>query len=120
MLESEIAILTDLKDSLAKLGEVIAAQLKDTSIPLDERWQAFMSLPPDTLPTQGYGKGFVHLLDDNLTLYDDFYIERHETTAYADMFERIEDGEVEVADEALAKWKEQVLASGYQAFTHDW
>lgn len=108
--------------------KVMMAALKDQSIPLDERWEAFEILVNGSVltSTELYGDGFIDTLrvegKRELTLYDDFYIERHETTSYTRFLERILD--VFQGDGldmlSLAKWKEKVLASGYASFTFDW
>lgn len=104
----------------ARVKEVLS-ELKDTSVPLDERWEAFIKISEKVkLPIQSYGDGFVDYLGDNMTLYDDFYIERHQTVKYVDMAEQFDELETEISAENIAEWKEKVLQSGYGAFIHDW
>lgn len=124
-IETQFARVEVLSQKLAEAKGAIAPMLKDQTIPLDERWTAFqrlMTLAP--LKVQSYGDGFVDWLGDNLTLYDDFYIERHETVMYVDFLERITDEYFSekrpISPENIAEWKEQVLQSGYGGFKFDW
>jgi hypothetical protein len=113
------------KNGLAPILE----QLKDPSIPLDERWKAYTDLVKAGVLDNNeiYGDGFVDTLGENLTLYDDFYVERHETRDFIDMYDHImeSDGDyqkelVAARETNLAAWQEEVLASGYSSFTYDW
>lgn len=105
--------------------------LKDKSIPLDERWEAFEILVNGNVfnKIETYGDGYIDTLvrvdGKESTLYDNFYIERHETTKFPDMLEKIlepawKTNEMEYTPESIVKWKEKVLASGNSGFTNDW
>lgn len=86
---------------------------------LDERWKAYVKIH-ELLPTETYGDGFIEDINTSWTMYDDFYIERHETVDYPTMYERIK-AQLEVKQsEALDMWRERVLATGDGAFTYDW
>ena len=105
--------------------EEVIAKLKDTSIPLFERWEAFSELVDNNGLTsiKTYGDGFVYTLDKSLELYDDFHVERHETMLYTDMLETIrENSRLErlLGETVIDAWKEKVLAEGYAGFKHDW
>lgn len=99
-------------------------ELKDETIALEDRWNAYLMLVTGGVLTKikSYGDGFVEDLNPNWTLYDTFYIERYETTNFPDMLERImEIDEDEIpSEEVLNAWKEKVLASGYAGFEFDW
>lgn len=102
--------------------------LKNTSIPLDERWGAYTQLVKNDILTSDaiYGDGFIDTLGSNVTLYDDFYVERHQTEKYIDMYDRIMEASTEWEKNLIAmkpnlpEWQEEVLASGNASFTHDW
>lgn len=99
--------------------------LKNPSIDLDDRWEAFTLLVENGVlnDIKSYGDGFMYTLEHGsgreLTLYDDFYIERHETTLYTDLFEQIQE-EPEIEWSTVLKWKEKVLESGFAGFVYDW
>lgn len=102
--------------------------LKDISIPLDQRWDRYTELVQSGAFNRNdpYGDGEIDTLGTNMTLYDDFYIERGETTNFIDMYERVMEAEEEydevlfAAQANITKWQEAVLASGYSSFTYDW
>lgn len=107
----------------------IQDRLKDTSIALEARWAAYHRLCDEGVlcSNEIYGDGYLSTLGDNLTLYDDFSVDRHQTEQYIDMYEHIMEaiGEyqkelVEAREQNLAAWQEEVLASGYSSFTYDW
>ncbi len=89
---------------------------RDKSIPIFSRWEIFEK-SYSLLDNKAYGDGFVEILGKNITLYDDFHIDRNQTTSYLDLFaDIVERGYIENLDE----WKELVLQSGYGSFTYDW
>jgi hypothetical protein len=125
---------------LEKISALIAAQaflrenlpelhgwLKDTSVPLEDRWQGYTSLVESRLldNESGCGDGYINVLGPNLTLYDDFNIDRHQSTTFPEMYETITDADDEFGGDGydaanIPKWQETVLASGYSGFTYDW
>lgn len=96
--------------------------LKNTDIPLTERWAAYTELVEKNIynKNQLYGDGFIDDLGEGLTLYDEFYVERRETVKYVDMYERIMEDEDNYEQENISAWQEKVLQSGYTSFTYDW
>lgn len=107
------------------LAPVIAA-LKDVSIPLDQRWAAYTALVDENILVQcdDYGDGFVGILGDNVTLYDDFNIDRHQTGSFVNMYNQIVEADADneflaAAQDHLAAWQERVLQSGYSEFIYD-
>lgn len=102
-------------------------KLKDQTIDLADRWIAYTKLVENNiLEDDIYGDGYIDILG-NLTLYDNFHVDRHQTMSFPDMYEHImeADGEyqkelVEARDKNLSQWQEKVLASGYASFTYDW
>lgn len=99
--------------------------LKDKSIPLEERWNLFT----------GYG---IHLLDETcdcpylnwdngeeIFIYDDFYINRHQSVWYTYLVDCIieyteDNPEYNYSEDRLNKLKEQILSNGYSSFLYDW
>jgi hypothetical protein len=86
---------------------------------LDERWKAYVKIH-ELLPAETYGDGFIEDINTRWTIYDDFYIERHETVDYPTMYQRIKDMLGVKQSEALDMWRERVLATGDGSFTYDW
>ena len=117
------------------LSEVLAS-LKDKSIPVEDRWEAYTILVNGALITkmQSYGNGFTDVLRKpncdkpgrHYSPYDDFGFERHETREFSFVLEliqdRLEDEDFENVPtaESIIAWKESVLASGCAGFTYDW
>jgi len=107
----------------------ILEQLKDTSIPLDERWEVYTVLVDQNLfvKDDGYGDGELRAAfdPDRVSLYDDFHLDRGQSMTFPEMWEAMNDedfegGDVYDAEGAKDKWREAVLASGYSSFTYDW
>ena len=125
MLKDTVATLIENKAAFDKWCTPTLAQLKDTNIPLDERWAAFGELCKAKVITKiaQYGDGFVDTLYKNGSCYDDFHIEKYQTSYYFDMacdgFESWNDTPAPTPNR-IAKWKEEVLASGDAGFKYDW
>lgn len=119
---TDLSSLIVAKKTLDENSENVLASLKDTSIPLQERWDAYTQLCQHNIlvKDRGYGDGFISILDLNGTLYDDFYMERGNTKDFVDMYEQILESDEEYTEENIEKWQEAVLASGYSSFTYDW
>lgn len=110
--------------------EAFKSVLKNPAIALDDRWSAFVKLVNERVITEyeQWGDGNVDLLkpksDDRyeLTLYDDFYVERYETVSYPDFEDRIANlnDDCQVTEESFDKWREAALRSGKAGFRFDW
>lgn len=118
------SLVSDYNDLQRRVDD-FKSVLKNKSIPLDERWDSFTKLVESGVlnDIENYGDGFVDTLKlgsgGELTPYDDFYIERHETSLYTDLFEKIdEDPEIDL--DSVVKWKEEVLSKGSAGFVYDW
>ena len=101
----------------------VLLQLKDTSVPLDERWEAFIALiDGDVLTsTETYGDGKLSVLGPNFSMYDDFDTDRNQTLMYDDMYAIIVDNDDDLfVDANIDAWREAVLASGHAGFEYDW
>lgn len=114
---------------LPDISEALEA-LKNKSINIDERWNAYEFMVKNGVlnKKQSWGDGFIDVLKRTdgreLTMYDDFYVDRHNTVLFVDMYEAImEYGEmhgVELTGESIENWRETVLAHGLASFVHDW
>lgn len=98
----------------------------DKNETLEDRWKLFSLLTP-YLPDEDMTDGYLDILD--MTPYDDFYIERHQTKHFIDIAQELELGEwvtqedldeKGITPEKVAAWKEAVLADGCGSFTYDW
>lgn len=105
----------------------LLVQLKDTSLPLDERWDAYTQLVNNDILVREmtYGDGFLDVLDKNGSMYDDFNTDRGQTLTFPDMYQMVMDGDewnesLVAMQPNLPAWQEKVLASGYSSFTYDW
>lgn len=123
-----VAALVEARELLKQGLTIIQPQLVDQTIPLEERWAAYETLVKQDIliNEESYGDGHLDMLGDNLTMYDDFYVERRQTLTYPDMYDTIMDAEGEyqerlVAAQAnIAPWQEYVLSRGYSGFCRDW
>lgn len=102
------------------LNEAVRAfQNKDE--PLDHRWDAYTQLVGlGCLNRKTWSAdGLTRVIDDNLSLYDDFYIERHETKSFIEM-DKIINEEHDFDQEKVDAWREAVLETECSHFTYDW
>lgn len=127
-LSETVAALVTIREGLNVALTPILQVLKDKSLPLDERWTAYTDLvKADILVNnETFGNGFDQYLEGDVSLYDDFNIDKGQSTQFIDMYERIienadyNDNLATMRDAGLTDWQEAVLASGYSSFTYDW
>ena len=127
MIKARLEIVKAIKGDLDNALDMLIDELKNKDLDLDERWAAYVDLVNDSVitKTELYGDGYIDTLGD-FTLYDDFYVERHETETFINILERLQDKMADEDDDELTtpekiiEWKEKVLASGYASFEHDW
>lgn len=127
MIKARLEIVKAIKGDLDNALDMLIDELKNKDLDLDERWAAYVDLVNDSVitKTELYGDGYIDTLGD-FTLYDDFYVERHETETFINILERLqekmddEDDDELTTPEKIIEWKEKVLASGYASFEHDW
>jgi len=129
MLEARLAPLLAAHALIQTEMQPLLQSLKDTSIPLDERWDAYTQLVEKNIliNEQNYGDGFLAEAFgyNNVSLYDDFNMDRHETRTFPDMWSHMNEDYNEMPDcyKDDAKrdaWRERVLASGFSGFEYDW
>jgi hypothetical protein len=128
-LEAAIKIKDDLDNCL---GRFVDTYLKDKTIPLDERWEAFKTAA-EMLPLEPYSDGDCETLLGSAAY--DSGIERHQTMDYPTLYDwyldRVNEKELYPEDEdeynanlpsqqVADEWREQVLARGYGSFQNDW
>lgn len=128
-----MAIQDDIKahnESKRVLVDKFSKYLTDTTIPLEQRWDDFVEYG-EILPHEAAWGGNVkiEILNRNLCLYDNFYIDRHQVGVYAHMWQRLHELEYDdsnliskynIPQEKLDEWREAVLKSGYYSFVYDW
>ena len=129
LLKASAVELVEKKKFLDSAIENTLHHLKDKSIPLQERWEVYTTLVEDNIINNNdpYGDGFIDVLGSNLTPYDHFYVEKHQTFSFTSVYETIMDADeewnkdlFEAREKNLEAWQEAVLQSGYSSFTYDW
>jgi hypothetical protein len=123
-----VAPLVEARTLLNKGVDQILVQLKDTSLPLDERWDAYRALCDNNIlvKNEGYGDGFLDTLGEELTMYDHFNVDKYQTMEFVDMYDKVMEADDKWHKDLVAvqpnipAWQEKVLASGYSSFTYDW
>ena len=107
----------------SKLQEYIKLYIKDTSYALDDRWSVYVAACQSNI--LDYHQWITNLPAFNdVSWYEDFYKERHQTVKWIDVIESIEDSDENVArniyKQNIDEIKEQILASGEAGFENDW
>ena len=110
----------------------LVAQLKDSSIDLDERWQAFTLLVNNHIlvnKSRYYGDAEISQLESvsggNYCLHSDFYMDRNNVLTFPDMYAMLMDkaqwkSDMAPKPESLRDWQERVLQNGYTSFENEW
>ncbi len=118
------AALSAVETAKEKLRQEHLAKLTDKSLSLDERWAIFLQLAEaGVLGHESYGDGYLDDLQgshNELTQYDDFHNDRHETVSYKDMYERIVENPEDFEGCDIDAWREKVLEEGCATFDYDW
>jgi hypothetical protein len=112
------AIIGNVDQVIASARPVFAAYIKDTSISLDERWQAFTAAN-DALKDHQRFQADLTLGREQISWYDDFCIDRYTTVKTEWLVESL----YEVGDhtpDIIAEFKEQILQQNLGSFTFDW
>jgi hypothetical protein len=109
--------------------------IKDKSIPLKERWELFVKAPTELREKDNWIQSFKALdeaLGSQVSWYDDFNRERHETVYLLDI---VSDLEYLIKDcelcskrfevfvnkpELLDQYKEEILEKNIESFEYDW
>ena len=109
------------------LKEVFSDYIKDKSVPLEDRWEVFCAAPDDFSIHEGCQYHFDREEDDfgEISWYDDFYYDRHQTVHMESLIDKIQD---KVNDRFSPKWnlevlqnfKEEILSKNLKSFVNDW
>lgn len=132
--EDRSMIFNDIEEFYAQrnaLRDSIRTAIKCKDVALDVRWDIFLEAGPEILGVTTFASGHIDALAPDLSVYDDFYIERHETSMYKDMYESMMEDlkwsqtfpDVEspkVATWNIDAWREAILNDGFAGFTYDW
>ena len=113
-LTADIQTFKNLQSSLVPR---ILTVLKDKSIDLETRWDLLKQsykLLPDTESSDGY----TFIISNNISLYDEFYIDRYQTAEFIVLYENMADKDY--PKEKVDEWREFVLDKGCGSFTCDW
>ena len=127
--QEHIEAVLKLKQTVDKAASVIINRLKDKTISLDERWKVYEKLVAEKLivKVDSCSDGDIDILEtidgSEVTPHDDFYIERHETKSYVDLYENMMNYSISenLVPESIDRWREKVLENpDYASFTYDW
>ena len=96
----------------------------DQSLPLDERWQAWVDAPAD-VKNHSYRIEYFKTLHGDFIMYDGpYHADRYETVKMVNLVERIEEGiaceEEDYVGIDLNALKEEILSKNLVSFTYDW
>lgn len=117
-----------------RLFEDSRSFLVSKEIPLDDRWDLMVDLQgAGLLGTRRYASEVLHSINAKrprnrqLSLYDDFHIDRHSTKMFADMHDQLVEYLAEkfvISQEDINEWREYILEqfayNGYAGFELDW
>lgn len=96
----------------------------DQSVPLDERWQAWVEAPSDIKNHCSYMEYFQSLPEDFIMYDGPYHAERYKTIKMLNLVEHIERGinceEDEYVSIDLNALKEEILSKNLASFTYDW
>lgn len=142
-------IFSKVKEEKKRLTELFAFYIKDRSIPLETRWEAFMNAPEEFSQSGGWivrfdsfkplCHGRKNPIEDKLYRH----MNRNETVRTLDIYERFTEGSEDWDDEEveemmkdgaesyyydvpgftkeiLEAWQEEVLSKNLKSFEYDW
>lgn len=121
--------IQEFNNHIAKFKDIFAKYIAEKSIPLDERWNAFVLAEHELKNHNTYVTTFKSLPEDFIMDDGPIQMERHETMDAVSLVERVEgvmeDNQDEYSEEALnavtiISLKEELLALNLGSFTYDW
>lgn len=101
------------------------AYVKDTTLPLDERWEVFCLAPIAWKFSDPCGPDLPTLCEVVDSPYDVLYMERSESKSIEDTIEMLEEEDYETEEpkatpEQIIAIKEEALQALYGEWTYDW
>ncbi len=124
-----MSIIQEIRDyKNNSLKQRFVEYIKDVSIPLESRWEAFLEAPMDWKYQQSYVIHFQverKLKGREISWYDDFYIEKKETVVMENIIERLEEDLDSFSEngwtlELIQEFKEEILQKNIGSFDWDW
>lgn len=116
--------IKEIKAQLESLKIGFQKFIVDQSIPLDERWQAWVDAPADVKNHCSYVQYFQSLPEDFIMYDGPYHAERYGTIKMLNLVERIEEGieceEDEYMSINLNALKEEILSKNLASFDYDW
>ena len=122
--------IREYKKSPNALRDRYVAYIKDTGIPLDERWETFKEAPDDWKEHRLWVQTFdIEKTVGEISWYDDMYIEKYQTVDMVSLVEDTIADEIDDEDdeydgpwnaETVAAFKEEILAKNLGSFVFDW
>lgn len=122
-ISAKVAEIQELATTISVMKNDILPYLSNKEISLETRWDWYCNLVQygAIQDIESYGDGHLRTLDPNVSLYDDFYLDRYTTKYYVDLYtDMILDGCKEYPADAIDAWREEVLKSGDAGFCFDW
>lgn len=131
MSHSEIkGYLSTAKQDIAKLRPLFKSYIADKSIPLEERWSAFVAAPDD-LKRKDFGTDMFDALPDEFIMHDGpIHADRYQTITSKFIVFRIQEVQNKPEDYYrnvetflsvnLDELKEEILLKNLGSFTFDW
>ena len=105
-----------LKNEMYKQQNLILEFLKDTTKPLEDRWETYLKIE-DTLPINSYYQNIPDMDGREVTYYDDLYCDKYQTIMFSDIIERLEP---DFSKQSIDSLKELLLKTGNGGCINDW
>ncbi len=117
--------ITQFNQQIATFKDIFTKYIAEKSIPLNERWNAFVTANDALKNPVTYGPNFDALPEDFIIYDGVIHMDRYQTMDTCDLVERIEEGQDCDEHEAYHKvdinaLKEEILADNVGSFTNDW
>ncbi len=127
MTDRILAYVKAAETAVANVKPVIESYLKDTNIPLDRRWELFVSLPEYLKNHEPY-IWRSEVLPEDFIMYDgDYSAERYQTVKTVDIVEHVFGGKWDWKNDVNINYnidinalKEEILAINLGSFVCDW
>ena len=111
--------MASLTERLAELKKEAEQQIKDQSIPLEERWQLLIQNPE--LGKTSWRTDFGLDRDDSFLYEDPLYMEKYQTSSVENILEGLkEDEDFELTPEEEITFKTYCVDNMYSEMKFDW